>query len=122
MLAAGLDDFLRKPYRPREIFDFMARHLGVHYLYGPRPQAGIAHSPIMLRPEDLAAIPAALLDETEKALISLDRERIELLVNQVTEQNALVGAVLAHLTDRYSYSPILRALQDCKRRFRQAEA
>jgi signal transduction histidine kinase/CheY-like chemotaxis protein len=33
MLAAGLDDFLSKPYRLEEIFDCMSRHLGVRYLY-----------------------------------------------------------------------------------------
>ena len=31
VLAAGLDDFVGKPYRPGEIFDCMARHLGVRY-------------------------------------------------------------------------------------------
>jgi CheY-like chemotaxis protein len=34
MLAAGLDDFVRKPYLPNEVFDCMARHLGVRYRYG----------------------------------------------------------------------------------------
>jgi CheY-like chemotaxis protein len=33
MLAAGLDDFVRKPYLPNEIFECMARHLGVEYLW-----------------------------------------------------------------------------------------
>jgi signal transduction histidine kinase/CheY-like chemotaxis protein len=31
MLAAGLDDFVRKPYLPNEIFDCMARHLSLRY-------------------------------------------------------------------------------------------
>jgi CheY-like chemotaxis protein len=31
MLAAGLDDFVRKPYLPNEVFDCIARHLGVRY-------------------------------------------------------------------------------------------
>ena len=31
VLAAGLDDYVSKPYRPDEIFDCMARHLGVRY-------------------------------------------------------------------------------------------
>ena len=31
MLAAGMDDFVRKPYRIAETFDCMARHLGVRY-------------------------------------------------------------------------------------------
>jgi signal transduction histidine kinase/CheY-like chemotaxis protein len=33
MLAAGLNDFVRKPYLPREILDCMARHLDVYYDY-----------------------------------------------------------------------------------------
>jgi CheY-like chemotaxis protein len=31
MLAAGLDDFVRKPCSPNEILDCMSRHLGVQY-------------------------------------------------------------------------------------------
>ena len=33
VLAAGFDDFLRKPFHPGEIFDCMARHIGVTYVY-----------------------------------------------------------------------------------------
>ena len=31
VLAAGVDDYVRKPYRPEMIFDCMRRHLGVRY-------------------------------------------------------------------------------------------
>ena len=33
ILAAGCDDFVRKPFREAEIFEVMARHLGVSYLF-----------------------------------------------------------------------------------------
>ena len=33
MLEAGMDDFVRKPYRIEEIYDCLARHLGLKYLY-----------------------------------------------------------------------------------------
>ena len=36
MMAAGCDDVVRKPFREHEIFDAMARHLGVQYLYRER--------------------------------------------------------------------------------------
>jgi signal transduction histidine kinase/DNA-binding response OmpR family regulator len=122
VLGAGMDDFLRKPYRSREIFDCMAQHLGVRYVYGARPQAARGDSPAILRPEDLAVLPAALRDELEKAVISLDRNRIALLVSQVSEQNASLGAGLARLAERYTYSPILHALENCKSRFSRANA
>jgi CheY-like chemotaxis protein len=34
-LASGMNDFIRKPYRPVEIFDCMAHHLGVHFQREP---------------------------------------------------------------------------------------
>ncbi len=33
ILAAGCDDFVRKPFREAEIFEVVARHLGVKYLF-----------------------------------------------------------------------------------------
>ena len=33
ILTAGCDDFARKPFREAEIFEVMARHLGVKYLF-----------------------------------------------------------------------------------------
>jgi len=33
ILAAGCDDFVRKPFREAEIFEVMARHLGVRYVF-----------------------------------------------------------------------------------------
>jgi len=39
MLGAGLDDFIRKPFLPREIFDCMAKHLGVVYRYAESESA-----------------------------------------------------------------------------------
>jgi signal transduction histidine kinase/ActR/RegA family two-component response regulator len=35
MLASGVQDFVCKPYTPDEIFECMARHLGVRYDYAP---------------------------------------------------------------------------------------
>ena len=32
-VAAGCDDFIRKPYRDSEVFDALAKHLGIRFLY-----------------------------------------------------------------------------------------
>ena len=42
VLAAGLDDYVSKPYRPEEIFDCMARHLGVRYRRAEADAATVA--------------------------------------------------------------------------------
>jgi CheY-like chemotaxis protein len=112
--AAGFDDFLRKPYRPAQIFDCMARHLGVRYVYGRGVEASPADQPPTLHCEDLASLPIALRDELEAAVISLDRTRIDGLVKEIAGQNALLGRALAELAEKLAYTPILRAIASCK--------
>ena len=48
VLAAGLDDYVRKPYRPDEIFDCMARHLGVQYRRADKCPSGVEDRPALL--------------------------------------------------------------------------
>jgi CheY-like chemotaxis protein len=113
VMAAGMDDFLRKPYRPREIFDCMARHLGVRYVYGPAPQALAREPSAILRPEDLAALSEELRKELENAVISLDVKRIAALIRQVSEQDPALGGALASLAERFAYTSILNTLEKC---------
>jgi CheY-like chemotaxis protein len=122
VLAAGLDDFVRKPYRPGEIFDCLAKHLAVRYVYRTESQAAGGDLPGTLRPQDLTALPTALRDELERAVVSLDRERIALLISQVSEKNASLGSTLARLADIFAYTPILRALKRCKSTYTEAGA
>src|SRR4051794_10821441 len=56
VVAAGFDGFLRKPFRHREIFDCVARQLGVTHAYAPEQETKTP-APATLCPEDLAALP-----------------------------------------------------------------
>ena len=119
VLAAGFDDFLRKPYRFREVFDCMSRQLGVRYVWGPRP--GAARKPTRtIRPEDLASLPAGLRDDLEVALVSLDRERLARVVGQISEHDASLGKVLGALAEKLAFTPIFEALQLCKAKLAEA--
>jgi signal transduction histidine kinase/ActR/RegA family two-component response regulator len=115
VLSAGFDDFLRKPYRAREIFDCMGRHLGVRYRFRAEA-AGGAEPAIAMRPSDLATLPSALRDDLENAVVLLDPQRISGTIARVSEVNARVGAELRRLADRFAYTTIHEALQTCKNR------
>ena len=75
ILAAGCDDFIRKPFQETEIFDALAKHLGVRFVY----EEGKA--PAAARPQvdtaALADLPAALLSELEGALSRIDSEAVD---------------------------------------------
>lgn len=109
LLAAGMDDFVRKPFRPSEVYDSMARLLGVRYRYAetsdePAPAGA-------LRPEMLAGLPDDLRRELEGAVISLDRNRIDAAIRQVLRYDAALGKTLANHAQNYNFTPILKALQ-----------
>ena len=88
VLAAGLDDFVRKPYRPGEIFECMARHLGVRYSYLEAWPASRVEAAAALPHEAFATLPAELRTELREALIALRVERIEETIHRVRERDS----------------------------------
>ncbi len=110
--AAGMDDLVRKPFRANEIYACMARHLGVKFIY--RAQTHESAQPYeLLKPERLAILPASLRQQLKDALISLDRKRIEELIQQVTAIDMPLSETLAGLVDYFDYPTILAALDAC---------
>jgi CheY-like chemotaxis protein len=109
MLDAGMDDFVRKPYRARDIYDCMAKHLGVKYLYTG------THEPheldVALTPEILNGLPEELLRELKEALLSLEPERIETVIRRLGMHDQALQEKLSQLTGDFDYPTILRALQ-----------
>jgi signal transduction histidine kinase/CheY-like chemotaxis protein len=111
VLAAGFDDFLRKPYRPQEIFDCMARRLGVRYVHAaaaPEPDPALSGP---LRPAALAALPETVLDDLENAVISLESTRISQVIKTVSQHDAALAQSLERLAEALAYSPILTAVR-----------
>ncbi len=109
MLAAGMDDFVRKPFRFSEIFDALARHLGVKYLYKSKTEA--ASAPLALTPEMLQGLAETQRKELTDALVSLDSEMIASIVKELAQQNAGMGKTLRALVDNFEYQAILDVLE-----------
>jgi signal transduction histidine kinase/ligand-binding sensor domain-containing protein/CheY-like chemotaxis protein len=107
-LAAGVDDFVSKPFQAQEIFDCLARHLGVRYTY----ETGATEETTgLIEYNDLAHLPADLRKELADAVTSLDNQRIAAVIDLISMHNAELGRALSKHADRYTYSRILEALQ-----------
>lgn len=109
MLDAGMNDFIRKPYRLDEIYDCLARQLGLKYLYQSDVQAENAAS-VKLTVEMLGELPAALRQELRDALESLDGERIAQAIRQAGKINVPLRLALSRLADNFDYPSILAVL------------
>ncbi len=109
VLAAGIDDMVRKPYRFSEIHDCMARQLGAEFVVQPPAEEPLRAEP--LTPQCLSGVPAALRDGLREALESLHGDRIEGLVARIASIDAALGARLDSLAHDFDYSTILCALE-----------
>ena len=111
IMVAGMDDFIRKPYRAEEIFDCLMRHLGARFVYdGEAGTDSVAKPAAALRPEMLATLPQELRRELRDALVSLDAERVTELVRRIAGLNPALGDMLAHHAERLAYTAIMKAL------------
>ncbi len=108
MLAAGMDDFVRKPYRFNEIYEVLSKQLGVQYRFAEETQAVEHAGP--LTAEMLSVLPAILQSELRAALESLEVERIDAVIHQVSACNAGLGHILLQLAKNFDYPSVLNLL------------
>jgi signal transduction histidine kinase/CheY-like chemotaxis protein len=107
MVEAGMDDFVRKPYRSGEIYACLARQLGVQFVAeGARETADAA-----LAPEQLEILPEALRAELRRALESLKGDEIAVVIRRVGEYDPRLQEVLARFAAEFNYPAILGALR-----------
>jgi len=108
-LDAGMDDFVRKPFRPEEIFDCMARLLGVQYIYAAPVEA--TAPPAVLTSKTLAGLSDTLRHTLMTALVALDQAKIADAIDQITTEDQAAGDILKEYADQLAYTAILKALQ-----------
>ncbi len=106
--AAGMDDYVSKPFRLNEIYDALARQLGIEYSYRASPATG---EPRVLTPQRLRGLARHLRDELHGAVESLDRERIGAVIDRIAALDDETGRALEYLADEFDYPAILSALE-----------
>ena len=118
ILAVGCDDFVRKPFRERVIFEKMSQHLGMRYIYadtdqtpevrGPRSEE--AHSE-ELTAERLLVMPNDWIAELYQAAIQVDADLIFQLVRQIPPDHADLAQRLAELARNFYFDEIIELTQ-----------
>lgn len=109
MSAAGMDDFVPKPYRFDDIYNCLERQLGVKYIYRVEAEPGRLHD-ARLMPGAMDALPAAQRSEMKDALETLDSERIAQMIRKAGEIDPELGSKLLKLAENFDYQTILNAI------------
>jgi signal transduction histidine kinase len=110
-LEAGCDAFIRKPYRDMEIFDALATHLGVSFLYDEETEQKVDPGEVKrLDPAQLETLPDVLLTALRRAAILLDEDQALEVAGEISDLNHELGEILRHMLDTYQYEALLALL------------
>lgn len=117
VMAAGCDDFMRKPFREAEIFDMMITHLGVRFIYeemtpseleGPQPEEQTESQLSFVN------IPTAFIDDLLQAVERTNVTVVRQIIEEISNHNPILAAHLAKLNDDFEYKKIEALIQEAK--------
>ena len=108
ILAAGCDDFLRKPFRESEMLAMMARHLGVRYVRGvqtspPAEQQSLDAADLV---DALGAAPAEWLERLHGAAVRAQIAEVDGLIDDARVFDQALASTLARFADNLDYGRI----------------
>lgn len=113
-LAHGANDFLGKPFREAALFELIRKHLLVEYVYRDEAvsegSAQPAERPGAVSAEALARLPEKLLAALREATLNGDTVRLNQLLQQVADGDAVLAQSLRHLVDQYDHDTLTRLL------------
>jgi len=109
ILAAGCDDFVRKPFRENDIFNVLYHHLGVRFIYEtvmPALDEAASESLPALRAA-VKALPAAWAADLYQAIVVLDNNQILELSEAARPQAPELADMLAKWVHDFEYNKMM---------------
>ena len=117
IIAAGCDDFVRKPIQADLILEKIAQYLGVRYRYSGDELPSDSSLPalntdaIALQSEDLSVMPPEWIKQLHEAAITVDADAIFNLLEQIPENYSSLRKVLSDLTQGFYFDEIIHLTQ-----------
>ncbi|MEX0731815.1 MAG: two-component regulator propeller domain-containing protein [Aquisalimonadaceae bacterium] len=112
ILAAGCDDFLRKPFRDEDIFALLQKHLNISFIYQEEPDDAVpvvASTATCLNA--LRLLPTEVRASLDDALARLDSGAIMEIISVIRRHSPELADQLAAFARDFQYSRIWRLIQ-----------
>jgi signal transduction histidine kinase/DNA-binding response OmpR family regulator len=110
---AGVDGFLRKPFRDEELFELLGEHLHVRYVEVPAPPVALEFprtDAARNLARELWALPAELLEELRSAAIQGRALRLQSLAIEVGRYSVEASTNLRTLARDFEYDALIALL------------
>ncbi|MDD2733315.1 MAG: ABC transporter substrate binding protein [Desulfuromonadaceae bacterium] len=109
ILAAGCDDFIRKPYEYADILDALTKNIGARFVYEDEPET--VPIAVQLDAAALADLPQELLNELEQALSRIDVEAVGRAIKEIRAHDSALADALAVEARDLQFGRILRLVR-----------
>ncbi len=107
LLAVGCDDLVRKPFQEAEIFDRIAKYLGVRYKYEERAVGELSVS--RLEASDVVVLSSEMKAELHRAAVLGSIKRIRQLAEAIEAEHGELARKLLWVADEYDFEAIISA-------------
>lgn len=115
VLSAGCDDFMRKPFREEVLWEKIAHHLGVKYLYEDlADQSGSSHGlkqattdDVCLLREHLLKMPTDWIRDLHQAALECSDDGILELVAQIPPESDPLAIALQEWAQNFLFDPVV---------------
>ncbi|MEO8606781.1 MAG: two-component regulator propeller domain-containing protein [Chloroflexota bacterium] len=115
IIAAGCDDFLRKPFRNEAIFGMMSKHIGVRYVYADKLAKATLQAervqPKMLIPA-MNKLPQALREAFIEAIELGDVTMLDSIISEIGQIDKSLSESLVRLASHFRYDEMLSLVKE----------
>ncbi|MEG4105460.1 PAS domain S-box protein [Microcoleus sp. S13_C5] len=111
VLMAGCNDFITKPFQQRDIFDKLAKYLGVKYIYEVVEQTPQKQLVETLSVEDISRMSPQWLEQMYHAAYYLDTEVMNELIVQIPESKASLSKALTDYINNFNSDRIMELIR-----------
>ena len=109
IMEIGVDGYICKPYKLREIFDTLKSLLGVRFIYAAESKKN-GDAFVLPDSEKFESLPKAVTDEIILSARKLDHDRLLELIEAAMSVDNEVGLYLKKLAIAYQYDLIIKTL------------
>jgi signal transduction histidine kinase/DNA-binding response OmpR family regulator len=113
VLSAGCDDFVRKPFQEKIIFEKISQYLGVRYIYENLDEDNLLNSKKIkkLTSENLAVMPDKWLLNLSEAAALTNEQLIVQLIYQIPEEHRILAQSIQKQVDEFNFDQIMNLAQ-----------
>lgn len=110
-LASGCDDYVRKPYKESIIWEKLAEHLGVQYLYAEIQNDESCIDDFGLTAAILLAISSPWLQKLHAAVIELNSNQVDQLLTEIPKEHRRLKLAISELVQQFRYDVLMNLTQ-----------